>query len=189
MKRSLRRGLWRKHLPPFWVKYNLDDFPQMPVLSRIRIAIVKVQVKFIFSPYVIHISSGSCLLLISGIFLGKPGKKSFMYFASSAGRGFIISDDEEITGVISVKNKASKFCLRFKPRKLMTLWIAVDICYFRNRRNPDNHHSVKKSPTHFMIHWERRGDQDQKNQIRLIFCTWTSLTSRPMSPCTLQYLS
>ena len=28
-----------------------------------------------------------------------------MYFASSAGRGFIISDDEEITGVISVRNK------------------------------------------------------------------------------------
>jgi len=38
----------------------------------------------------------------------KPGKKSFMYFASSAGRGFIISDDEEITGVISVKNKKQK---------------------------------------------------------------------------------
>ena len=36
---------------------------------------------------------------------GGPGKKSFMYFASSAGRGFIISDDEEITGVISVRNK------------------------------------------------------------------------------------
>jgi len=35
----------------------------------------------------------------------RPGKKSFMYFASSAGRGFIISDDEEITGVISVRNK------------------------------------------------------------------------------------
>ena len=43
---------------------------------------------------------------------GKPGKKSFMYFASSAGRGFIISDDEEVTGVISVRNKES--LLRFK---------------------------------------------------------------------------
>lgn len=30
-----------------------------------------------------------------------------MYFASSAGRGFIISDDEEITGVISVRNKVN----------------------------------------------------------------------------------
>merc|ERR1711976_250287 len=31
-----------------------------------------------------------------------------MYFASSAGRGFIISDDEEITGVISGRNKKNK---------------------------------------------------------------------------------
>ena len=37
--------------------------------------------------------------------LGKPGKKSFMYFSSSLGKGFIISDDEEVTGVISVRNK------------------------------------------------------------------------------------
>ena len=28
-----------------------------------------------------------------------------MYFSSSVGKGFIISDDEEVTGVISVRNK------------------------------------------------------------------------------------
>ena len=39
--------------------------------------------------------------------LGKPKNKSFTYFASSLGRGFIISDDEEITGVISVRNKVA----------------------------------------------------------------------------------
>ena len=27
-----------------------------------------------------------------------------MYFSSELGKGFIISDDEEVTGVISVKN-------------------------------------------------------------------------------------
>ena len=36
---------------------------------------------------------------------GKSSKKSFMYFSSSVGKGFIISDDEEVTGVISVRNK------------------------------------------------------------------------------------
>ena len=44
--------------------------------------------------------------MTSSIYLvGKPGKKSFMYFSSSLGKGFIISDDEEVTGVISVKSK------------------------------------------------------------------------------------
>ena len=31
-----------------------------------------------------------------------------MYFSSEAGKGFIISDDEEVTGVISVKNPSRK---------------------------------------------------------------------------------
>ena len=31
-----------------------------------------------------------------------------MYFSSDAGKGFIISDDEEVTGVISVRNKDKK---------------------------------------------------------------------------------
>ena len=31
-----------------------------------------------------------------------------MYFSSEAGKGFIISDDEEVTGVISVKNPTKK---------------------------------------------------------------------------------
>ena len=31
-----------------------------------------------------------------------------MYFSSEVGKGFIISDDEEITGVISVKNPSRK---------------------------------------------------------------------------------
>ena len=38
----------------------------------------------------------------------KGGKKSFMYFSSSTGKGFIVSDDEEITGVISVRNKSKQ---------------------------------------------------------------------------------
>ena len=37
--------------------------------------------------------------------IGEQGKKTFMYFSSEAGKGFIISDDEEVTGVISVKTK------------------------------------------------------------------------------------
>ena len=39
---------------------------------------------------------------------GEPGKKTFMYFSSEVGKGFIISDDEEVTGVISVKNPSRK---------------------------------------------------------------------------------
>ena len=31
-----------------------------------------------------------------------------MYFSSEAGKGFIISDDEEVTGVISVRNTEKK---------------------------------------------------------------------------------
>ena len=41
-------------------------------------------------------------------FVGLPGKKTFMYFSSDAGKGFIISDDDEVTGVISVRNKDKK---------------------------------------------------------------------------------
>ena len=52
---------------------------------------------------------------------GKPGKKSFMYFASSAGRGFIISDDEEVTGVISVRNKESVQGLKY----LFRAWVVA----------------------------------------------------------------
>ena len=36
------------------------------------------------------------------------GKKTFMYFSSDVGKGFIISDDEEVTGVISVMNMSRK---------------------------------------------------------------------------------
>ena len=42
------------------------------------------------------------------MFVGGPEKKSFLYFSSDAGKGFIISDDEEVTGVISVRNKDKK---------------------------------------------------------------------------------
>ena len=45
---------------------------------------------------------------IQNLFVGEPGKKTFMYFSSDAGKGFIISDDEEVTGVISVRNKEKK---------------------------------------------------------------------------------
>ena len=47
-----------------------------------------------------------CYLLV--ISSGEPGKKTFMYFSSEAGKGFIISDDEEVTGVISVRNPVKK---------------------------------------------------------------------------------
>ena len=48
---------------------------------------------------------------------GKSSKRSFMYFSSSVGKGFIMSDDEEVTGVISVRNKVE--------------------CFVRNSRDPD----------------------------------------------------
>ena len=54
-----------------------------------------------------------------------------MYFASSVGRGFIISDEEEVTGVISVRNKV-EIIFRFSFLKL----------YLRPDRGPL--HSVKK---------------------------------------------
>ena len=38
----------------------------------------------------------------------ESGKKTFMYFSSDVGKGFIISDDEEVTGVISVMNMSRK---------------------------------------------------------------------------------
>ena len=38
----------------------------------------------------------------------REGKKTFMYFSSDVGKGFIISDDEEVTGVISVMNMSRK---------------------------------------------------------------------------------
>ena len=40
--------------------------------------------------------------------LGQSGSKTFNYFSSDAGKGFISSDEEEVTGVISVKNEAKK---------------------------------------------------------------------------------
>ena len=47
-----------------------------------------------------------------------------MYFSSDAGKGFIISDQEEVTGVISVKNEAKKKAKKthpsFKDRKTDT---------------------------------------------------------------------
>lgn len=50
-----------------------------------------------------------CNIMSSSVYLlGKAGKKSFMYFSSSLGKGFIISDDEEVTGVISVRSKVSR---------------------------------------------------------------------------------
>ena len=70
----------------------------MAAQSRTRTVIVIPHVGNSFNP-----TSKSFIFLL--IHTGGPGKKSFMYFASSAGRGFIISDDEEITGVISVRNK------------------------------------------------------------------------------------
>ena len=49
--------------------------------------------------------SRSSLINITNYCSGKSSKKSFMYFSSSVGKGFIISDEEEVTGVISVRNK------------------------------------------------------------------------------------
>ena len=49
--------------------------------------------------------------------LGDPGKKTFMYFSSEVGKGFIISDDEEVTGVISVKNPSRKKTKKHKSIK------------------------------------------------------------------------
>ena len=40
--------------------------------------------------------------------MSEAGKKTFMYFSSDVGKGFIISDDEEVTGVISVVNMSRK---------------------------------------------------------------------------------
>ena len=43
-----------------------------------------------------------------GVAVSEAGKKTFMYFSSDVGKGFIISDDEEVTGVISVVNMSRK---------------------------------------------------------------------------------
>ena len=47
------------------------------------------------------------------VLVSDTGKKTFMYFSSDVGKGFIISDDEEVTGVISVMNMSRK-----KSRKI-----------------------------------------------------------------------
>lgn len=42
-----------------------------------------------------------------------------MYFSSDVGKGFIISDDEEVTGVISVVNMSRKKSKRIRYEILM----------------------------------------------------------------------
>ena len=80
--------------------------------------------------------------------IGKPGKKSFMYFASSAGRGFIISDDEEITGVISVRNKV----LRNWDQSLIN-----NHCINGRKREEHKHHlSETRYLIQSAIHWKRK---------------------------------
>lgn len=51
--------------------------------------------------------------------MSNHGKKTFMYFSSDVGKGFIISDDEEVTGVISVVNMSRKKSKRIRYEILM----------------------------------------------------------------------
>ena len=72
-----------------------------------------------------------------------------MYFASSLGRGFIISDDEEITGVISVRNKVANVPSQGRIYKSV-------IYVFRRRSPVVTLHFEKNSPTHSTILSVRR---------------------------------
>ena len=56
------------------------------------------------------------------VLVSDTGKKTFMYFSSDVGKGFIISDDEEVTGVISVMNMSRK-----KSRKIRFKWNCIRI--------------------------------------------------------------
>ena len=50
-------------------------------------------------------------------FSGEKQKKAFLYLSSVVGKGYIISDDEEVTGVISVRTKGNQR-LRRRSRKV-----------------------------------------------------------------------
>ena len=56
----------------------------------------------------------SYLHFVISILVSNHGKKTFMYFSSDVGKGFIISDDEEVTGVISVVNMSRKKSKRIR---------------------------------------------------------------------------
>ena len=80
-------------------------------------------------------------------YLGDPGKKTFMYFSSEVGKGFIISDDEEVTGVISVKNPSRK---KTKKHKSIKDKISESI-YETLRRNTKQKRSKTKEIPNFLF--------------------------------------
>ena len=92
-----------------------------------------------------------------------------MYFASSAGRGFIISDDEEITGVISVRNKVD----------IVQKSFSVTILYCDRKRVEQEHLlSVTRYLIQSTIHWKgKRKPSVVLNQ--LILSTSTDQTFPP----------
>ena len=80
-------------------------------------------------------------------YLGEPGKKTFMYFSSEVGKGFIISDDEEVTGVISVKNPSRK---KTKKHKSIKDKISESI-YETLRKNTKQKRSKTKEIPNFLF--------------------------------------
>ena len=118
MRGNRRKTRWKKPSLRCWAECRLVNWPQMAAPSPTPRACARIQVSGYYCNYYKHYTCPIFAKLCHGLNIlivfikGKPGKKSFMYFASSAGRGFIISDDEEVTGVISVRNKES--LLRFK---------------------------------------------------------------------------
>ena len=60
--------------------------------------------------------NASIFLIVLPLVTQDAGKKTFMYFSSDVGKGFIISDDEEVTGVISVMNMSRKKSKKIRDR-------------------------------------------------------------------------
>ena len=70
-----------------------------------------------------------------------------MYFSSEVGKGFIISDDEEVTGVISVKNPSRK---KTKKHKSIKDKISESI-YETLRKNTKQKRSKTKEIPNFLF--------------------------------------
>ena len=68
-----------------------------------------------------------------------------MYFSSEVGKGFIISDDEEVTGVISVKNPSRKKHKSFRDK------ISGTISDTLRRKNKQKKSKTKDIPNFLFV--------------------------------------
>ena len=111
---------------------------------------------------------------------GEPGKKTFMYFSSNVGKGFIISDDEEVTGVISVRNPSSKKrnsliqasstktdTLKRRAKRKQTKTNDVPNFLFVNKPHYSSNSSVEITPdeaSEAFIQWENMQDRQRAQE-------------------------